>query len=306
MGASAELPESSVLHQILKRVRTVSDSDYARLSVTFGASAAAFLARTELRNLLEQMPRPHRLEHFGMKICSQSDEDGIIEEIFHRIGITQGNGKFIEFGAGNGIDLSNTLYLLYRGFRGLWIECSEAHVKLIKDRFQLPLQTGQLQVMHSFVTAENINEVLLTGLGENTEVALMSIDIDGNDFWIWKAIEAVAPAVVVIEYNAKFPPPLSLVQEYRPDHIWNGTDYFGASIEALARLGKQKGYQLVGCNITGVNAFFVRDDLIGGHFPYALTASNLYHPLRIDLIFGCFAHTGNIADFGAYVRFGDR
>jgi hypothetical protein len=291
----------SALDAILQRVRKISDDDYKRLEVTYGATSAAFLARMEYGRALEQVPRPHRLEHFGRKICSQSDEDGIIEEIFRRIGITPDTGKFIEFGAANGIDSSNTLYLLYRGFAGLWIECSESHVRFIQECFQRVLATGQLQVVQSFVTAENINELLLQAV-EHSDVALMSIDVDGNDFWIWKAIESITPAVVVIEYNAKFPPPLALVQEYRPDFAWTGTDYFGASLEALARLGRQKGYQLVCCNITGVNAFFVREDLLGEQFPYCLSALDLYHPFRMDLIFGYFAHTGHIADFGAYVH----
>lgn len=302
MSTRSQSAQSSTLDNILRHVRKIPDADYQRLAVTFGATSAAFLARTELREVLAQIPRPHRLEHFGRKICSQSDEDGIIEEIFRRIGITSRTGKFIEFGAANGVDSSNTLYLLYRGFSGLWIECSESHVQFIKEQFRAVLEAGQLNVVQSFITAENINELLLQAIGDS-DVALLSIDVDGNDFWIWKSIERIAPPVVVIEYNAKFPPPVALVQEYRPDYVWTGTDYFGASLEALARLGRQKGYQLVGCNITGVNAFFVRNDLIGEQFAYDLSATNLYHPLRMDLIFGCFAPSGNVADYGTYVHF---
>jgi hypothetical protein len=276
---------------------------YSRFMLAYGAQPSGYLARMEWRTLLQGIPDPHRLEHFGRKIYSQAEEDGILEEIFRRLAITRDSGKFIEFGASNGLQFSNTLYLLYRGFSGLWIEWSEPHVDAIRSRFQLPLASGQLRLARALVTAENINDLLLENLGDQREVALLSIDIDGNDFWVWKAITSIAPAVVVIEYNGKFPPPLSIAQEYRPNHVWNFTDYSGASLEALARLGRQKGYQLVGCNITGVNAFFVREDLVAGHFPYSRTATNLYHPCRFYLsLGGCFMSSGHVADFGKYVE----
>ena len=87
------------------------------------------------------------------------------------------------------------------------------------------------------------------------EIDLLSIDIDYNDYWIWKAVTAVSPRVVVIEYNATLRPPMSLVVPYDPACMWDGTNYFGASLEALVRLGRDKGYRVVACNYTGVNAF---------------------------------------------------
>ena len=111
------------------------------------------------------------------------------------------------------------------------------------------------------------------------ELDLLSIDIDGNDYHLLRAFTAVRPRVIVIEYNAKFPPPMDLVMPYDPAHRWNGTDYFGASLVALANLAARRGYRLVGTNITGANAFFVRDDLAGAHFAPA-DAGALYNPPR--------------------------
>lgn len=291
-----------VVQRIADRSKDVCGDDMDFALRTYGATSDAYLGRAEWRKILDGISDPHRLEHYGRKVYSQSDEDGIIEEVFRRLGLNRDSGKFIEFGAANGVDGSNTLYLLCRGFSGLWIESSETNVQSIRERFQGHVENGRLQVVQSFLTAENIEDILLANLGQDERIALLSIDVDGNDFWIWKAIKKIRPAVIVVEYNPTFPPPVSLVQEYKPDHVWGGTNYGGASIEALARLGRQKGYQLVGCNVTGVNAFFVRDDLVGEHFPYALTAANLYHPPRVYLTFGCFTSAGGIPDFGKYIE----
>jgi hypothetical protein len=112
--------------------------------------------------------------------------------------------------------------------------------------------------------------------------------------------------VVVIEYNGKFPPPLAIVQRYRQDHVWTGTDYFGASLSALEKLAQAKGedgafraYRLVGCNVTGSNAFFVRYDLVRDHFPYEQTAEHLYQPCRYHLYDG-FASAGHKPDVGPF------
>ena len=259
-------------------------------------------ARREWRSLLRKIPNQRRLEHFGRKIYSQNDEDGIIAEILRRLNATPKSGKFVEVGVGRGLEC-NTHFLLHRGFSGLWLESSKAHVAEIQERFRAPLRSGHLGLKQALVTAENINQLLAPEC-EAESAFLLSIDIDGNDFWLWKAIGVISPAVVVIEYNAKFPPPISIAQPYRPDLVWRGTDYFGASITAMVRLAETKGYNLVACSITGVNAFFVRKDLVASHFPYDLTAENLYHPCRYYLTDDCFRVCGHPTDFGPYVTVG--
>src|SRR5207249_8244926 len=100
----------------------------------------------------------------------------------------------------------------------------------------------------------NVN-TLFERAGFSGEIDLLGIDIDYNDYWVWKAIEVVQPRVVVIEYNATLRPPLSLTVPYAPTASWNGSNYYGASLEALVRLGRTKGYRLVGCSMSGINAF---------------------------------------------------
>ena len=109
----------------------------------------------------------------------------------------------------------------------------------------------------------------------------MSIDIDGNDYWIWEVINCVNPRVVVIEYNAKFPPDFEWVMEYNEKHVWQGDDNHGASLKSLELLGEKLGYKLVGTNFTEVNAFFVKKDLTKDLFASPAAAENLYNPWRL-------------------------
>jgi hypothetical protein len=219
------------------------------------------------------------LERYGYKVYSQNDEDGIIAEIFNRIDIT--NKKFIEFGVQDGLE-SNTHYLLFSGWTGLWIEGDCNSYNEILNKFQVPISQNHLQVLNSYVTKDNINELFLSS-GYTGEIDLLSIDIDGNDYYVFKEFCTVNPRVLVIEYNGKFPPPCDWVMEYDESYIWDGTDKHGASLKALEKLGKSKGYQLVGTNIRGVNAFFVRTDLAANKFPLPATAENLYNPCRFYL-----------------------
>ena len=220
------------------------------------------------------------LELHGFKVYSQNDEDGIIEEIFRRIGVT--NKIFVEFGVQNGLE-SNSHYLLHKGWRGLWLEGNENYVSEINAKFFPVIKTEQLKILHAFITRDNINNLIADG-GFVGEIDLLSVDIDGNDYYVWENISVVKPRVVVIEYNAKFPPNHDWKMAYDEDFVWDGSDWHGASLKALENLGRKLGYQLVGTNLSGVNAFFVRAELAGDFFIYPATAEELYNPARYDKI----------------------
>jgi len=219
---------------------------------------------------------PKRLLAHGFRGYSQYDEDGMIQEIFRRIKLT--NRVFIEFGVGDGTE-NNTLYLLLSGWRGLWIDGDNVNAQTIDHQFSTFIQSGKLTFLHKFVDRDSINEIILSTKVSGA-IDLLSIDIDGNDYWVWEAISEVRPRVVVIEYNAVFRPPLAIVADYNKDFVWDGTSYYGASLKALELLGSRKGYALVGCSLSGINAFFVRQDLVEDKFCAPWTAENHFEPPR--------------------------
>ncbi|MEK6280175.1 MAG: hypothetical protein AABN95_07445 [Acidobacteriota bacterium] len=219
---------------------------------------------------------PRRLLKHGFKVYSQHDEDGIIEEVFKRIGST--NRFFVEFGVGDGLE-NCTLYCLLKNWHGVWIDGSATCVEAIENEFKFLTESGRLKVRYAFTTAENI-EQHFQELGVPEKFDLLSIDIDNNDYWVWKAIQRYSPRVVAIEYNASFKQTVNCVIPYNPARIWNYTNYFGASLKALEELGREKGYCLVGCNYTGVTAFFVRQDLVDDHFAEPFSAENHYEAPR--------------------------
>lgn len=220
-----------------------------------------------------------RLERFGSKSFSQNDEDGIIAEIFRRIGTT--NRVFLEIGVDDGMQC-NTHLLLHQDWAGVWIQADRAQIEAIRRNFGALIESRALTVLERFVDRETINDVV-SSIGLPGEIDLLSIDIDGNDYYLFEALDAVAPRVVVIEYNAQLPPPTRAVIPYRRDWTWRGDSYFGASLQSLTDLAARRGYRLVGCNMTGANAFFVRGDLAGSLFQDPPTAENFYQPARYFL-----------------------
>jgi hypothetical protein len=220
----------------------------------------------------EKYANTGRLNKFEFQAFSQFGEDGIIEEIFNRIGTT--NKYFVEFGVETGVE-TNSTYLLYNGWGGLWIDGSDLNINIIKSNFKKSVESGKLNALQSFITAENI-EYLFEKASVPSEFDLLSIDIDRNDYYVWDAIKNYKPRVVVIEYNSIFRPNSKFVVPYVSNAIWDGTSNTSASIESLCDLGESKGYKLVGCCFAGVNAFFIREDLINDKFTGPFTSFNYY------------------------------
>jgi hypothetical protein len=164
---------------------------------------------------------------FGGKIYSQNDEDGIIREIFNRIGTT--NKIFVEFGIGSGLE-NNTLALLFDDWQGLWIDASSNSINNIRTHFSEIIRNETLRVVEAFITASNINDLISASVPQN-EIDLLSVDIDGNDYHVLRAITCIRPRVLVIEYNAKFAPPVMFCMDYAESHMWTGDDCFGASLK---------------------------------------------------------------------------
>ena len=265
-----------------------------RSTERFRSRVNCFVAQTFAMTLIndERNKDERRLLRHGRKVYSQSDEDGIIDEIFKRIGTS--SRRFIEIGAGDGLE-NNTVWLLRQGWSGIWVEGSPDLGRQIATKFASMIGSGRLKILTEFVTRKSAAR--LAKEGAFSGVDLFSLDIDGNDYHIMAAIETLDARVLVVEYNAKFPPPYRFVMKYDEDYRWDLTDNFGASLTAWDDLLRAKGYSLVGCNISGSNAFFVRTDLVGEKFCEPLTPENHYEPARYWLISGFVS--GHPANFGA-------
>ena len=196
------------------------------------------------------------LTQFEYTVFSQNGEDGVICELLCRLG--EGDRSFVEFGTQTGVE-SNCMFLAeVRGWSGLFMEGGDDYDVLAHRWRGCP----RIRTRRTLVTPENIN-TLLDEEGASAEPTDFSIDIDGNDYYVWQALDR-KPRIVIIEYNAALPldPDERLVQPYSNSIRCTGTDFFGASLGALEDLGVKKGYTLTHTDITGVNAFFVRDDLV--------------------------------------------
>lgn len=227
-------------------------------------------------NILENLQATKKitsLHDAEFKIFSQFGDDGIIHYLVNSLNISQ--KKFIEFGVENYTEANTRFLLINKNWSGLIFDGSEAHIASIK-RDDIYWRHN-LCAVPAFITKDNINE-LLVHHGFEGEVGLLSVDIDGNDYWVWQAIEAVNPVVVIVEYNSIFGKDRAITVPYRPDfdrtkaHFSNM--YWGASLPALCDLGEKKGYYFIGSNSAGNNAYFLRKDSVGNFKP--LTADKGY------------------------------
>ena len=191
---------------------------------------------------------------------SQWGEDGVIDWLVSRLpGIPR---TFVEFGVEDYRESNTRLLLLLQNWRGLVLDGSARHIADI--RAQEIYWRHEINAKQAFIDRDNIN-ALIAEAGFCGPLGLLSVDIDGNDYWVWQAVETVSPAIVVCEYNAVLGDRYALTVPYRADFQRTNAHYsnlyFGASIQALIHLGRDKGYSFVGTTSTGCNAFFVRDDL---------------------------------------------
>lgn len=222
---------------------------------------------------------PKSLNRHEFQVFSQNGEDGILAEIFRRIGVS--SKSFVEIGAGDGLE-NNTTLLLVQNWSGYWVEANAQLIATVRRLFHRPIQQGRLKVAQAFVTAENVQSVQQE-LGVPEEADLLSLDADRNTYWIWAALPRLRARVVVVEYNASFPPPIDWKVEYDAARKWNESLYVGASLKAYELLGRERGYSLVACDLSGTNAVFVRDDVCEDKFEAPFTAEFHYEPPRYFL-----------------------
>ena len=223
-------------------------------------------------NLLQQerYKDKRRLQRYEYQIYSQHGEDGIINEIFKRIGTK--NKTFVEFGCQDGMT-NNTTALLLEDWSGTWFDESKEHIKTVNRTFSNEINRGKLTVRQAMLTRENIEQVF-EDAGVLPKIDLLSIDVDGNDYWLWDALRNYKARCVIIECNPLFRC-LDWCIPYNPQFKCNLDSTYGASLKALEHLGNKKDMILVGCDLSGCNAFFVEKQY-AHMFCEPFTAENHY------------------------------
>jgi len=204
------------------------------------------------------------LQDAEFKVFSQYGEDGILQYLIRETGITAQEKSFIEFGVQDYVE-SNTRFLLMNdNWRGLILDGSAAYMDSVKN--QDLYWRYDLTAVAAWIDRDNIND-LITGAGFGGGIGILSVDIDGNDYWVWENITAVNPVIVVVEWNSVFGPRHAVSVPYDPAFDRHKAHYsalfWGASISAFAHLGRKKGYALLGSNTAGNNLFFVHEDRLG-------------------------------------------
>jgi hypothetical protein len=233
-----------------------------RRKIPSHTEASLLLLGQQMSRQVASLPPNISFRKVGFKVFSQWDEDGIIQYLISHLQIQ--NKTFIEFGVED-YEESNTRFLLFNDhWQGMVLDASESDIRFIQsDRIYWEFD---LQAKCAWITRENIDS-LLRAADFSEDVGLLSIDIDGNEYWIWEAIQSVRPRVVIVEYNSLFGlQPISVPYKENFQKLtahYSGL-YYGCSLAALHHLAKKKGYILVGSNIWGHNAFFIRSDVASG------------------------------------------
>jgi hypothetical protein len=265
--------------KLLVRIRHLSHIDNRLRDVEAArAGLAEILLRQQHPALFAETPPG--LPEFS--VYSQNGEDGVLLSLIEQTGAA--SKTFVEIGIEDGQECNTAILAFLLGWDGLMLDANAMAVDAAQrlSARLLARKNNRLQIRHAFVTGENINE-LIGAAGFQGELGVLSIDVDGVDYWLWKAIRVVSPRIVVIEYNASFGAQRAVTVPYKPnfrcDEELPGRLYHGASLAALELLGRQLGYVLVAVESSGVNAFFVRKDVC----PPALegkSSADLYRPHR--------------------------
>jgi len=239
-----------------------------------------------LKDLYEKQKNLYALD--GYKVYSQNDEDGIIDSIFRDINTT--NKLFCEIGVGDCIE-NNTHYLLLKGWKGIWIDSEKKYInslnKLIKNN-------NKLEIKIKKINSDNINTIFdeskIINKSHYKEIDFFSIDIDSYDLECLNSLEIISPRLICIEYNSKFRHDLKININKRDDFSWKYDDYFGSSLNSICSVMDAKKYKLVATNITGSNAFFVKEELYHKCKTKNQSIQDLYSNPNFDLFSDDITH----------------
>ena len=248
LNKAVNILNNSVSDLRLENIKTREDIDTLKL----------LLSKILIQNNLI-IDCTHNIQKAEFKVYSQWGDDGIIQYIINKIDFK--TKKFIELGVQNYTESNTRFLLLNNNWSGLVIDGSKDDIKYIQSD---PIYWKyDLKAIECFITKSNINNIIEAAEFKG-DIGILSIDIDGNDYWIWKTITIIKPTLVIIEFNAVFGIDRPLTIPYSDNFIRENAHfsnlYYGASLSALVKLGREKGYSFIGTNSASVNAYFIKTE----------------------------------------------
>ena len=240
-----------IKYKIINFINTSKFSNYDE-KILLGKILSEIHSQKKIKNIMD----------IEFRVFSQFGDDGILQFLIKKLELDLKYPNFIEFGVEN-YNESNTKFLLINNnWSGLIIDSSKKYTDEIKKKSYF--WKYDLEVMNHFITKENINQIILESKIDRKNIGILSIDIDGNDYWVWKEINIINPIIVIIEYNSTFGFKQKVSIPYKKNFFRTESHYsnlyWGASLEALKYLGNKKGYKFFTTNSNGNNAYFIRND----------------------------------------------
>lgn len=251
--------------------------------------AAAAIGQLQLaqtyRNMVQQGLKLPAFGDTEFRVFSENGEDGLLVFLFAVIGTT--NKISVEICGGDGITNCTANLIVYHGWQGYLFEGNPARVAIARDFYRQHQLTRQsmVTIAQEWISPSTINDTL-TKHGLSGEVDLLSLDMDSLDYWVWEQIDVISPRAMICEFNNLWPADKALTvpndPQFKPEYNSSfGADFSGATLAAFVKLGKRKGYRLVGGQRLGYNALFLRNDVGAEHFPEVDPASLLQHPFAV-------------------------
>jgi len=257
------------------------------------ASASSALVEDRISSVSQQLQCMLKQQYFALRgsapaslpsfrdvsfrCYSQFEEDGILLFIFSLVG--ERTRRVVEIGAGNGRECMAANLIINHGWQGYLFDGDAENLAKGSNFFAHHADTSVMPPIfrHAWITAENVNDVLRQA-GAEGEIDLLSLDIDGNDYWVWKAISIIHPRVCVFETHDIIPGDMALTIPYDPqfsawDKPYPDSEFRSVSLKAMVNVSREKGYRLVGSHRRGFNVFFMRDGVGRDHFPEVSIAS---------------------------------
>jgi len=248
---------------VKKIIKSLYSKIKKKIGITKGSNEVQKLALGKLLAKKNKLKKVEKIEDIEFKIFSQFGDDGIIQFLIEKLEIEYEYQNFIEFGVEDYSEANTKFLLLNNNWSGLILDSSHENIENIKKKNFF--WKFDLEAIKCFIKKENINSIIANSSINKKKIGILSIDIDGNDYWVWKEINVIDPLIVVIEYNSTFGSEKKISIPYKSDFerskAHHSNLYWGASIEALKFLALKKGYNFLTTNSAGNNAYFIKKNI---------------------------------------------